>query len=82
MSMIIKHYGGFINHVRLSYLTNITKNGTTAYDIVEAFKALGFNSYGIRYDLNKHAAKINLPAIAHTVINKSYNHFVVIYEIN
>lgn len=82
MSMIIKHYGGFINHNRLVELTKTSKNGTNLYNIVSAFKELGFTSYGIRYDLNKDAANFNLPVIAHTVINKSYNHFVIIYEIN
>ncbi|MBP3765941.1 MAG: ATP-binding cassette domain-containing protein [Bacilli bacterium] len=82
ISMIIKHYGGFINHYRLVELTKTNKCGTNAYNIVSALKELGFTSYGIRYDLNKDEPTINLPAIAHTVIDKSYNHFVLIYEIN
>lgn len=82
MSMIIKHYGGFINHSRLMEMTHTNKLGTTAFDIVSAFKDLGFNSYGIKYFLNKDAATIILPAIAHTVIDNTYNHFVLIYEIN
>ena len=81
MAMIIEHYGGFINQSRLIDLTNTDKEGTTAYDIVCSFRELGFNSYGIRYYLEE-KKNIQLPAIAHTIINNTYNHFVVIYEIN
>ena len=82
ISMILKHYGGFINHEKLCDLTKTTKNGTTAYNLVETLKKIGFDSYGIKYELNKQADKIILPAIAHVVIDNSYNHFVVIYEID
>lgn len=82
ISMIIKHYDGFVNHEKLCEMTKTNRNGTTAYNLVETLKELGFESYGIHYELNKFSNKIVLPAIAHTVINNSYNHFVVIYEIN
>lgn len=82
VSMIIKHYNGFVNHEKLCEMTKTNKNGTTAYNLVETLKQLGFESYGIHYALNKDSKQIALPAIAHTIINNSYNHFMVIYEIN
>ena len=80
--MILENYNGFVNYEKLCEMTKTNKNGTTAYNIVETLKKLGFNSYGIHYELNKQADKLILPAIAHVVINNSYNHFIVIYEIN
>lgn len=82
ISMILKHYGGFINHERLCDMTHTSKSGTTAFDLVETLKKLGFESYGIHYTLDKDVDKLILPAIAHTVIDDVYNHFVVIYEID
>lgn len=83
LSMIIEYYKGFVNIEKLRELTKTTRTGTTAYDLVEAAKKLGFNSYGIECDLdNINVDKLYLPAIAHVIIDRSYHHFVVIYEIN
>ena len=80
--MIIENYDGFINYEKLCDMTKTNKNGTTAYNIVDTLKKLGFNSYGIHYKLDSHSSEIVLPAIAHVVIDNMYNHFVIIYEIN
>lgn len=78
---VIRHYGGNASKEYLRDLTNTTKNGVTAYNLVEAAKKLGFDSYAIHGDLEEMDAN-NLPVIAHVVINKNYKHFVVIYEID
>ena len=83
LSMIIRYYNGYYNLEDLRELTKTTKNGTTAYHLIEASKKIGFNSKGIKISLNEFETNnIVLPAIAHVTIDKSYNHFVVIYEIN
>jgi len=78
--MIIKYYGGFVSIPKLRELTKTNKNGTTAYNLVETLKKLGFESYGIKCDI-KDFDKISFPVIAHTIIN-SYKHFIVIYNID
>ena len=78
---IIKHYGGNVSKEYLRDLTNTTKNGVTAYNIIETAKKLGFDSYALCGDLEEINAN-NLPVIAHVIINKSYKHFIVIYKID
>ena len=81
LEMIIEYYNGYIPIEILREMTKTDKNGTTAYDIVNTAKKLGFESYGIKCELDN-MNNITLPAIAYTVIDNSYKHFMVIYEIN
>lgn len=83
MQMIIEYYKG---KVGLEYLRNITKtnkNGTTAYHIIEALKELGFESHGVKTEIDKlNKENLILPCIAHVTINQSYKHYIVIYEVD
>lgn len=78
---IIKHYGGNVSKEYLRDLTNTTKDGVTAYNIIKSAKKIGFDSYALSGDIEQIDAD-NLPVIAHVVINKNYKHFIVIYEID
>lgn len=83
LASIIEYYGGFVPLEKLREMTKTNKEGTTAYHLVEASKKVGFDSYGIRCELEDiDMDKIKLPAIAYTIINNSYRHFLVIYEID
>jgi len=78
---IIRYYHGDVSKEYLRELTNTTKDGVSALNLLKASRELGFEAYGIKgkiKDLNK---KI-LPAIAHVIIDSKYPHFVVIYGIN
>ena len=79
LSMIIEFYNGHISIEKLRDLTHTDKNGTTAYHLIETAKKIGFNAYGLKVNDLKN---IKLPCIAHVTINNSFNHYVVIYEIN
>jgi len=80
---IIRYYGGDISLEKLRELTKTTKIGTTAYHIIRASEKLEFSSKGIKCkSLNDLKNKINVPFIAHLVINKSYKHYVVVYDLN
>lgn len=81
LSMIIKYYKGYIDNNCLMELTKTNKNGTTAFHLIEAAKEIGFEGKGIKTNLNN-LQKVMLPCIAHVTINNSYNHYIVIYEIN
>lgn len=78
VSMIVKYYKGFINITKLNEMLKINRNGTTAYHIVNTLKELGFNAYGIKEAL----VPTKIPFIAHVILNSSYKHFLVIYEVN
>ena len=77
--MIIQYYGGFIPIEKLCELTHTSSNGVTAYHIINASKKIGLDASGYKVD---NLDYIKLPCIAHVTIDKSYYHYVVIYEIN
>lgn len=79
IQMIFKYYKGYVSKIKLEELTNVSKNGITAYNIIETFKYYDFISKGVKVTNLDH---ITLPCIAHVTIDKTYNHYVVIYEVN
>ena len=81
--MIIKYYKGFISLEHLKEMLHITKNGITAYDIVNTATKIGFNAkcYKVKFsDFSNN--DIVLPCIANVIIDGRYKHFIVINEIN
>jgi len=83
MAMIINYYHGNISIEKLRDMTKTTKLGTNAFNMVETFKQIGFEANGIKCNLNDiNKDNIILPCIANVTINKSYKHYIVIYEIN
>ena len=79
VQMILKYHGGYVNIDKLGEMMNTNQNGTTAYNICETLKDLGFNSVGIK---TTDFSKIILPCIAHVIVNHSYGHYVVIYKVD
>ena len=80
---IIKYYGGNISLQKLREMTKTTKNGSTAFHLIECAKQLGFSSKGIECSsINDLKSKIDTPFIAHLIINKSYKHYVVVYNLD
>jgi ATP-binding cassette, subfamily C, bacteriocin exporter len=80
---IIRYYKSDFSLEVLRDYTKTDKNGTNAYSLVEVAKKIGFEACGLKGNMdNLNDKKIILPAIAHVILNKSYNHYVIIYEIN
>lgn len=77
---IIKYYYGDVSKEYLRELTKTTKDGVTAYYLMKAAQELGFSTKALAGDINL-LEKDDFPLIAHTVINNSYQHFVVVYQI-
>ncbi len=83
LQMIIRYYQGYLSMRKLQDMTKTTKNGTTAFHIIEAAKQIGFEASGVKADLKAmNDQNMILPCIANVTINNTYNHYVVIYEIN
>lgn len=81
--MVIKYYKGYINKNTLLEMTKTNKEGTTMYHLNDTLLKLGFDSKGVKCNLEDIIKEnIILPSIANVTINNSYKHFVVIYEIN
>ena len=78
LSMIINYYKGYVNYERLIEMTKTNKNGSSALNIIEAARTIGFKASGIKTNLNNiENKKINLPCIAHVTINKTYKHYIL-----
>ena len=81
LKMIIKYYGGDYPISKLRELTNTTKEGTSAYNLIEGAKKIGLDACGYEVKL-KDISNDVLPAIAYTVIDGVYQHYMVIYKIS
>lgn len=83
LQMIIQYYNGYVKKSDLLEMTKTSKEGTTAYHLKETLIKLGFEAKGISCKLEDiNDSNIVLPCIANVIINNSYKHFIVIYEIN
>lgn len=78
ISMIIKYYGGYLNLEVLRQMTNTSKTGVNAYDMVKTLEKNGFNAEGYKVDFDN-LEKISFPCVAHVTIN-GFNHYIVIYK--
>ena len=79
--MITRYFGGSVSLEYLREVTNTTRNGVSALDLIEGSKKIGFTSFGVNGDISNLKIE-NTPCIAHVIINKSYEHFIVIYKID
>ena len=79
LAMVIKYYGGYVGISYLEDLMHTTKFGTSAYNLVEAARKIGFESYGIKVSS---LDNLEYPCIAHVTISNTYDHFVVIYKVD
>ena len=78
--MIIKYYDGCISEDTLYDMTKTTKNGTSAYNLIEAARTLGFKAGGVKCEMDK--LNYSHPFIAHVLIDKKYGHYIVVYKMN
>lgn len=78
---IIRFYGGEVSREYLREITNTTKDGVSFYNLIVGAKMLGFEAVGLSGKLEEINVN-NLPCIVHFIVKKSYQHFVVLYQIN
>lgn len=82
LSTICKQYGLKVPIYKIRELAKTDKMGTSAKGIIESANSLGFISKA--FSTNKKEDiydNIPLPAIAHVIMNKSYEHYIVIHKI-
>ena len=78
VQMILKYYGGYTSMTKLNEMMRTSHKGTDAYHLVLALQELGFKAEGRKFK----NFYLPLPVIAHVIINDSYKHYVVIYEVD
>ena len=79
--MLTRYYGGGISKEYLRDITHTTKEGVTAFDLIEGAKKIGFDAYGVKGNIED-LEDTHCPCIAHIVYKKSYQHFIVIYKVD
>jgi ATP-binding cassette subfamily B protein len=80
LSMIIKYHKGNIPTHIIREEIKTTRKGVSAYNIIKYGKEIGFDSKGIKCELN-YIKNIPKPFIAHVTID-NLDHFIVVYETN
>ena len=78
---IIRYYGGEISKEYLREITNTTKDGVSLYHLKKAAEMIGFQAQAVTGKIENIEIN-NLPCIAHIIVNKTFHHFVVLYQIN
>lgn len=82
LSSIIKFYGGYVPMEKIRLDCCISKDGITAYHLINAAKVYGFCAYGTKLDCQNELKISVLPVIAHMVYKNGLQHFIVIYKVN
>jgi len=81
LASVCAHYGLNFPIARIRQYAATDKKGTNILGMIEAAEKLGFAAKGVKGPFES-LFKIPKPAIAHVVINKKLQHFVVIYKID
>lgn len=77
---IIKYYGGYVPLEKIRDDTCTTSSGTTAYHLVNAAVAYGFDAMGVKVECIDDE-NIYLPAICHLKLKNGLEHFAVVYKV-
>ncbi len=81
LATIIKSYKGNIPNSKLKEWVSVTKEGTTAYALIQVASKIGLEGKGIKGPYEE-LTNDTLPCIAHVITKERRTHFVVIHEIN
>lgn len=82
LATICKQYGSTVPIYKVREIAKTDKMGTSAMGIIEAAKGLGFSSKAFKAEKPEQIyGDFPLPAIAHVIVNKSFQHYVVIHRI-
>jgi len=80
LASVSAHYKLKLPVARIRQFAGTDKKGTNVLGLIEAATKLGFEAKGVRGGLES-LNKIPLPAIAHIVVKKQLQHYVVIYKV-
>lgn len=81
LATISKQNGYRISISKIREIAGTDKQGTNAYGVIKAAEALGFSAKGVKGNKEAFFGEFPLPCIAHTVVDGSLMHYVVIHKI-
>lgn len=81
LASVARYYGSNYSLAHLRELAKTDKEGTTALGIVEAAKAIGFETQAVRADMSLFDEKdIPFPFIVHVNKEGKMQHYYVVYK--
>lgn len=80
LASVAGHYKLNLPVARIRQLASTDTKGTNVLGMIEAANKLGFEAKGVKGGFDS-LSKIPLPAIAHVVVKKQLQHYVVIYKV-
>ena len=81
LASVAGHYGLQLPIAKIRQLCHTDKRGTNALGLIQGLEQMGFNAKGVKASL-ENLPQAPLPAIAHTIFKKQFQHYVVIYKIH
>ncbi|MEI6677156.1 MAG: peptidase domain-containing ABC transporter [Mariniphaga sp.] len=80
LASVAAHYKLGIPVSRIRQLAGTDQKGTNAWGLVKAAEKMGFSAKGVKGEIGA-LPGVPLPAIAHVVVNKVLQHYVVLYGV-
>lgn len=79
LASISAHYHLKIPIARIRQWAGTDKKGTNAWGLIKAAEKLGFSAKGVKGEIEA-MSEVPLPAIAHVIVKKVLQHYVVVYK--
>jgi len=79
LASVSSHYKLKIPIARIRQWAGTDKKGTNAWGLIKAAEKLGFSAKGVKGEVEA-LSEVPLPAIAHVIVKKVLQHYVVIYK--
>ena len=80
LASIAAHYKLIIPVSRIRQIAGTDQKGTNAWGLVKAAEKMGFSAKGVKGSVEA-LPDVPVPAIAHVIVNKVLQHYVVLYRI-
>jgi ATP-binding cassette subfamily B protein len=81
LATIVKQYKGTVSIAKIREAADTDQEGTNVYGIIKAAETLGFKALGVKGTPESLYQDFQLPAIAHSIVNGTLLHYVVIHKI-
>jgi ATP-binding cassette subfamily B protein len=79
LASVSSHYNLKIPIARIRQWAGTDKKGTNAWGLIKAAEKLGFSAKGVKGEIEA-MKEVPLPAIAHVIVKKVLQHYVVVYK--
>lgn len=79
LASVSAHYDLKIPIARIRQWAGTDKKGTNAWGLIKAAEKLGFSAKGVKGELAA-MNEVPLPTIAHVIVKKALQHYVVVYK--